>query len=91
MTDRRSPVGPGTAPEAEVLSWVHAPWRHKPLLQFLALWLIASPLGGLVLFGLLFPGQHRLELLDRRGVHRPGHRRGSGAGWCDHGPVPGQG
>ena len=72
MTDRHQPGEPAPTGHAVSPAWLQAPWRHRPLLKFLAIWLVASPLGALAVYGLFFPAEHRLDLLAQRGVQTTG-------------------
>lgn len=72
MTDRHQPGEPAAPGHAVTPAWLQAPWRHRPLLKFLAIWLVASPLGALAVYGLFFPAEHRLDLLAQRGVQTTG-------------------
>jgi hypothetical protein len=49
-----------------------AAWRDPRVLRFLVLWVLASPLAALLVYALLFPAEHRLDLLARRGVDTTG-------------------
>ncbi len=70
------PQGPATRALPTLASRLQAArvaaWRDIRVLRFLVLWAVASPLAALLVYALLFPDEHRLDLLARRGVDTTG-------------------
>jgi hypothetical protein len=72
--------GPGQGPPTRALPTLAtrlqaarvAAWRDRRVLQFLVLWTVASPLAALLVYAVLFPDEHRLDLLARQGVATTG-------------------